>query len=93
MWAKASSGAKAIYVISIEKDGKSLLWKAVDIQGFIHEHNTMNFVTNFVAPEADLISQKGLMLKVYAWNNGGEYIELDDFSVRIEKIQEQLYNY
>ena len=85
MWAKGSSGAKAIFVISIEKNGKSLLWKAVDLQGFILERNTMNFVTNFVNPEADLICQKGLMLKVYAWNNGSETIEVDDFSVRIEK--------
>ncbi|MFZ4546437.1 MAG: hypothetical protein ACOYN4_03340 [Bacteroidales bacterium] len=84
VWARAKLGAKAIYVISIEKNGKSLIWKAVDIQGFIHDKNTMNFVTNFSVLEAKMLKQKGLNLKVYLWNTGRVPILLEDFSVRIE---------
>jgi hypothetical protein len=84
VWAKSLPGAKAVYVISIEKNGKSLLWKAVDIQNFIFDSRTMNFVTNYVIPGQEMIQQKGLIVKVYAWNTGNETIELDDFSVRIE---------
>jgi hypothetical protein len=84
VWAEAKSGAKAIYVISIEKNGKSLIWKAVDIQGFIHDENTMNFVTNFSVLDSGMLNQKGLNLKVYAWNTGRFPILLDDFLVRIE---------
>jgi hypothetical protein len=84
VWAKAKSGAKAIYVISIEKNGKSLIWKAVDIQGFIHDENTMNFVTNFSVLDSGMLNEKGLNLKVYAWNTGRVPILLDDFLVRIE---------
>lgn len=85
LWAKAALQSRAVYVISIEKDGKSLLWKAADIQGFLHDEHEMNFVTNFAILDKELLSQKGLMLNVYAWNTGKEPLLLDDFSVRIEK--------
>ncbi len=84
VWAKSASGAKAVYVISIEKNGEVLLWKAVDIQNFIHDHSQMNFATNFAFLGRELLSQPGLILKVYAWNTGKEIMTLDDFSVRIE---------
>ena len=85
VWAKAGSGARAVYVISVEKDGKSLLWKAVDINNFIHDERNMNFVINYALIDKKLLQQSGLILKVYAWNTGKKLIELDDFSVRIEK--------
>jgi len=84
VWAKAIPGAVSVFVISIEKEGKSLSWKAVDIQNFIHDNNSMNFVTNFSELEKEILQQDGLTIKVYAWNTGKEPIELDDFSVRIE---------
>jgi len=84
VWAKTSSAAKAVYVISIEKDGKSLSWKAVDIEDFIHDYSTTNFVTNYSILGSDILDVKGLMIKVYAWNTGKESILLDDFTVRIE---------
>ena len=85
VWAKSVPAAKAIFVISIEKNGKSVLWKAVDMDGFIHDENAMNFVTNFSILDAELLKQKGLNLKVYAWNTGKEPIILDDFSARLEE--------
>jgi hypothetical protein len=84
VWAKAGSGARAVYVISVEKEGKSLLWKAVDINSFIHDKRTMNFVTNYALIDKKMLQQSGLILKVYAWNTGNKPIELDDFSIRIE---------
>ncbi len=84
VWAKAGSGARAVYVISVEKDGNSMLWKAADINNFIHDERTMNFVTNYSKLDKNLLQQKGLILKIYAWNTGKKLIELDDFSVRIE---------
>jgi hypothetical protein len=86
VWVKAPLTAKSVYVISIEKDGKSLVWKAVDINNFILDPHLMNYVTNFQILDKELLQQRGLMLKVYLWNTGKETIESDDFSVRIESF-------
>jgi len=85
VWAKAESGAKAAYVISVEKEGKSLLWKAVEAGDFIHDRQAFNFVTNFAVIDNEILREPGLKLKVYAWNTGKEAVLLDDFSVRIER--------
>ena len=45
----------------------------------------MNLVVNYAELDKEMLRQKGLVLKVYAWNTGKESIMLDDFSVRIEK--------
>ena len=84
-WAKTSAGATAVFVITIEKENKPILWKAVDIQDFIHDHHTMNFVTNYSVLDRNMLRQKGLILKIYAWNTGKVPMELNNFSVRIEK--------
>jgi hypothetical protein len=84
VWAKASPTAKSVFVISIEKEGKSLIWKAVDINNFILDPKLMNYVTNFQVLDREVLRQRGLTLKVYAWNTGKEPFELDNFSVRIE---------
>ena len=85
LWAKAKPGVKAVYVISVEKDGKPFIWKAVDINEFLHDEQRMNFVANYSVLNHELLALKGLILKVYAWNTGTGTILLDDFSVRIEK--------
>ena len=83
-WAKGRSDSKAVYVISIEKEGKSFVWKAVDIQNFLFDSQNLNFVTNYAIMDKELTIQKGLMLKVYAWNTGEYPIMIADFSVRVE---------
>ena len=85
VWAKAKQSSKAVFVISIEKNGKSLEWRGVDIQDFVIDISEMNFVTNFAVLTKELFLRDGLMLKVYVWNTGIESMVLDDFSVRIEK--------
>jgi hypothetical protein len=85
VWAKAESGAKAAYVISVEKEGESLLWKAVESGDFIHDRQAFNFVTNYALFDDEILREPGLKLKVYAWNTGKKTVELDNFSVRIER--------
>jgi hypothetical protein len=85
VWAKAESEAKAAYVISVEKEGKSFLWKAVEAGDFIHDRQAFNFVTNYAVIDNEILREPGLKLKVYAWNTGKEAVLLDDFSVRIER--------
>jgi hypothetical protein len=85
VWAKAESEAKAAYVISVEKEGKSFLWKAVEAGDFIHDRQAFNFVTNYAVIDNEILREPGLKLKVYAWNTGNEAVLLDDFSVRIER--------
>lgn len=85
VWAKSSRETKAVFVISIESEGKSILWKAVDVQNFTHDPRSYNFVTNFSVLSKEILLKKGLKLKVYAWNTGTNILELDDFAVRIEK--------
>ncbi|MEI6061542.1 MAG: hypothetical protein WCR72_12595 [Bacteroidota bacterium] len=83
-WVKGRADSKAVYVISIEKEGKSCEWKAVDIQNFLFDSQSMNFVTNYTLLDKELKGKKGLMLKVYAWNTGEYPIMIGDFSVRVE---------
>lgn len=85
VWAKAEPGAKAAYVISVEKDGESKLWKAVEAGDFILDRQEFNFVTNYTILDNEMLLEKGLKVKVYAWNTGKEAFILDDFSVRIER--------
>jgi len=85
VWAKAEPGVKAVYVISVEKDGESKLWKAIEAGDFIHDRQAFNFVTNYAIPDNEILHEKGLKVKVYAWNTGKETFLLDDFSVRIER--------
>ena len=84
IWAKARTAIQSVLVISVEKNGKSLLWKGVDMNEFLHDKNAMNYVTNYSILDKELLQQKGLILKVYAWNTGKEPVLLDDLSVRIE---------
>ncbi len=84
VWAKAKPGAKAIFVISIEEEGKPVLYKSVDIEGFLHDENTLNYVTNFSVLDAAILPRRGLTLKVYVLNSGKKDMVLDDFAVRIE---------
>jgi hypothetical protein len=84
IWAKARIAIQSVLVISVEKNGKSLLWKGVDMNEFLHDKNAMNFVTNYCILDKALLQEKGLILKVYAWNTGKEPLLLDDLSVRIE---------
>ncbi|MEI8048502.1 MAG: hypothetical protein WCI92_14055 [Bacteroidota bacterium] len=84
VWAKARTDIQSVLVISIEKNGKSLLWKGVDMNEFLHDKNVMNYVTNYSILDKELLQQKGLILKVYAWNTGKQPLLLDDLSVRIE---------
>lgn len=84
VWAMADLNSEAVYVISVEKNGESLIWKAVDIQNFIHNPSVMNFVANFVELDEAVLKEKGLTVKIYAWNSGRKKIILDDFSVRVE---------
>jgi hypothetical protein len=85
VWAKAAPDAKAVYVISIERNGESINWKGVNIPDFCYDQKSMNFVTTYSILDKDLLKQHGLILNVYAWNTGTEMIMLDDFSVRIEE--------
>lgn len=83
LWAKAEPGAKAGLVLSIERNGKSVDWKSVDVQNFLHDHSVPNFVTNFLIPDRKVLQQNNLILKAYVWNTGSKDVLIDDFSVRI----------
>ena len=84
-WANAAERIDGSYVISIEKDGKSLEWKSVRINDFMIEKNKWNYIFNFLVLKPELISQKGLKLKVYAWNNGKVPFLVDDLQVRVDR--------
>ncbi len=83
-WVNADRKIDASYVISIENNGKSLEWKSVKINDFIIEKNKWNYVYNYIVLKPELISQKGLKLKVYAWNNGKVPFLIDDLQVRVD---------
>jgi len=73
-------------IISIEKDGKSIDWKPIDIHHFIFDENDFNLVTGFMDIEESWKNEKGLTLKIYLWNNGKLPVELDGFTIRIEGV-------
>jgi len=86
VWVKTKASARAALIISIEKDGKSIDWKPIDIHHFIFDENDFNLVTGFMDIEESWKNEKGLTLKIYLWNNGKLPVELDGFSVRIEGV-------
>jgi hypothetical protein len=86
LWVKAKTSARAAVVISIEKSGKSLYWKPLDIHHFIFDKEDYNRVTGFLDIAEEWTKEKGLYVKVYLWNNGKEPVTLSGFSVRVEGI-------
>ena len=84
-WINASQKVNAILVISIEKDGNPLEWKAVELDKFLIENNTWNYACNFMGVTHKLVSTKGMKLKVYIWNKGKYPLWVDDFQVIIQK--------
>jgi len=84
IWIKAPPQSESLHIISVEKDGKSLIWKAVQLKDFINDGTSYFFVPNFAVLSQQLLCQKGLVLKVYAWNTGDKSLLVDDLSVRIE---------
>jgi hypothetical protein len=84
-WINAMNRIDAILVISIEKDGTSLLWKPVDLDNFVIENNTWNYACNFLEVTHDMVSKPGMKLKVYIWNKGKTSLLTDDMQVIIEK--------
>jgi hypothetical protein len=84
-WINSEKRVDAILVISIERNGKSLLWKPVDLDKFVIENKTWNFAANFLELPHHLLSEKGTMLKVYVWNKGKNELYIDDMQVIIEK--------
>ena len=83
-WVNAAGRIDANYVISVEKDGRSLSWKAVKINDFVIQKNSWNYVFNFLVPDPELLEQKGLRLKIYAWNLGKVSFRVDDLRLCID---------
>lgn len=83
-WALGSSGSKGVYVISVEQNNTSLLWKAVDINPFLHDRFSANLVTNFCQIDSTILSRKDIKIKVYAWNTGNVPFETGNFRVSFE---------
>lgn len=90
VWVKAKASARAAMIISIEKNGKSIDWKPIDIHHFIFDEDDFNLVTGFLDMDENWKTQKGLMLKIYLWNNGKLPVELDNFSVRVEGVLKEM---
>ena len=85
-WALGSSGSKGVYVISVEQNNTSLVWKAVDINPFLHDRFSANLVTDFCEIDSSILSQNDIIIKVYAWNTGNIPFETGNFRVSFENI-------
>ncbi len=79
--AKISYHANASLVISIEKDGKSLLWQSKPLENFMsiyHQWELISFQRKIPYEKLD-----GAVLKVYVWNSGKENIDVKNLKFKI----------
>jgi hypothetical protein len=84
-WINSNQKLEGLMVISIEKDGQSLLWKPVELDKFVIENNTWNYACNFLEVNHNIVAEPGMKLKVYIWNKGKTPFWVDDMQVRIER--------
>ena len=82
-WVYAGKRLNANFVISLEENNKSVIWKAVKINDFIIERNQWNYITHFLQVSGKELENRPLKLKVYAWNLGENEFYLDDMRVMI----------
>lgn len=75
--------AKGKFVLSIEKDGKNIVWQGVETQKSMHEVNKWAEVKLRVDLKAKLYDD--MILKLYGINDGVRRIYWDDFSINFEE--------
>jgi hypothetical protein len=85
IWAKSGTHPDACLVISLECEGKSIAYQAVDINRFLIQSNTWNYVCNYIPFGKNMISTPGTSLKVYVWNKGDIPVYIDDMEVILER--------
>jgi len=84
-WINSDQKPEGLLVISLEKDGKSMLWKPVELDRFLIENNSWNYACNFLEVTHSMVSSPGMKLKVYIWNKGKNPFWIDNMQVRIER--------
>ncbi|NVO19301.1 MAG: hypothetical protein HXX13_06345 [Bacteroidetes bacterium] len=84
-WVKAQERLDAFLVISIEREEKSIEWKAVELDKFNLEKGEWNYACNFLPLTPEMISKPGTKLKMYLWNKGKTTLLTDDLNVIIER--------
>jgi hypothetical protein len=74
--------SKVTFLISIEKEGKSLLWKGVQVTDFMKNKNEWFQVTG----EADIPNNipKDAVILMYLWSPDNTAALIDDFELSFE---------
>lgn len=86
VWIKAATTAKTSLILSVDKDGKSLLYKSIDTKYFIKNEGDYNLVTCFLNMDDSLENEKGLTLRAYLWNVGSDPVSLKNFTLRVQGV-------
>ncbi|HNX44662.1 MAG TPA: hypothetical protein PLJ84_05885 [Bacteroidales bacterium] len=87
VWTNTQARVEADLVISVDADGKPLLWKGVPVDNFQIGRRTWNYVYNFARIDKTMLKTKDAVLKVYLWNTGNGPFLADDMMVRIGKLK------
>ena len=82
MFCRVEKPSAAQMVISLEKDGKVYLWKALDIAKYIRAYSNWWPVKFEISLDPKEI-QKNSLLKCYLWNTGKKETYIDNFAVDI----------
>ena len=79
--AKMSYHANASLVISIEKDGESILWESKPLEYFMSIYHQWELVA--LRREIPSVILQDAVLKVYVWNSGKEKIKIKNLKLNI----------
>ncbi len=85
-WCLSNATTTAKLVVSIDRDGKSYIWQAIEINKFIKAFNNWCNVKFEVQVNSSEI-QKNSVLKVYIWNPEKKELFVDDFDVEIIQVR------
>ncbi len=75
--------AKAKFVISIEKDGKNMIWQGIETQRNMREANKWVDISMKIDLKEKITDD--MILKMYGLNDGARRVYWDDFRISFEK--------
>lgn len=82
-WVKASNYKKTkdvSLIISIDCDGKNMVWEGISIDAQLIDRNKWNHILNHLQYKN---MASNCTLKAYIWNNGNSEVLIDEFRIRI----------
>ncbi len=81
-YSKFKEGDGGLIVLDVNRNGKTVSWKAVTMNDYYSERNEWRKIITILTPDIEL--QPEDIVKVYVWNNNGKDIWIDNLKIEVE---------